>query len=783
MRKSFEWLVAWRYLRDREKANWSVFAVGLVFLFVGIGFALLTKWLPGLNEAPELVAGGLHLSQLTFYFGVGFLGLGVMVTLFGSCLAVFNLFTTISVFGVFLGVTALIVVLSVMSGFESDLRNKILGNNAHIRIKAGTDDLVSEERLIDLLGQRSQAADLSPSEKGRGDGDVRGEEPPKERATNVEGVKDDGKERGEGKRGRKEKGEGKNGWEDEEEREEKGGGKSYIVGDEATTAEGKRRKLSYQKLDQSIKQIEGLVAVSPYLQAEVVLTGPKTHMGVYLKGVVPHRADKVSDLGKNIIEGVLSNLEFPGRLRFLYHMPEPVETIEFDVSSPESGTFNKKLLEPKIATGDDEEPFRTDDKVKSRESLDSRWQREIMKAGVASEKEKSGMNNKPLVDDDDERLKVDTHPEVQRPDDDSFAPWGELGKSKNGSSDTAAGDVREKDELHNLDLKQLEAARAFLEKKLKEEKDREQGDDLSVLLGKDFEQPSAERSPPSFDFSDTPVMPSTEKILPGIVIGKELAKTVGLRLGDTVDVVSADAGGMGPLGPVPRIRAFRVAGVFFSGHYEFDTKYAYVRMTDAQDFLKQKGKLTGVEIRVTDTKEVSKVATVLKKLVSSEGAVDEGDELIVQSWQQIHKNLFSALKLEKIVMFLVLAIIVLVASFSIGCNLIMMVRKKRGEIAALKSLGADNPSIYRIFVIEGLYIGFLGMFLGLGLGMGVCLFLKHFGLRLDPEIYYISKLPVQINPLDIFAICLACVGISFAATLYPAWQAAQLHPVEAFRTE
>lgn len=775
MRKSFEWLVAWRYLRDREKANWSVFAVGLVFLFVGIGFALLTKWLPGLNEAPELTAGGLHLSQLTFYLGVGFLGLGAMVTLFGSCLAVFNLFTTISVFGVFLGVTALIVVLSVMSGFESDLRKKILGNNAHIRIKAGTDDLVSEKRLIDLLGQGSRVAALSGSAKVRGDGNSRGEKSPRRRAPGVEGGKNDAKEGGEGKNGWKEEGEsGKRG--------KNGGDKANINGEEKTAAR-KQKKLRYQKLDESIKEIEGLVAVSPYLQAEVVLTGPKTHMGVYLKGVVPHRADKVSDLGTNIIEGVLSNLEFPGRLRFLYNMPEPVETIEFDVSSPESGSFNKKLLEPKVETGDDEEPFRTDDHPKSRESLDSRWQREIMKAGEASVKEKSGVKNKPLGNEADEKDKVDSEPEVKRADGDSFAPWGDLRKSKNGAGDKAEGDVLEKDEFHNLDLKQLEAARAFLEKKLKEEKDREQGDDLSVLLGKDFEQPSAEKSPPSFNFSETPVMPSTEKVLPGIVIGKELAKTVGLRLGDTVDVVSADAGGMGPLGPVPRIRAFRVAGVFFSGHYEFDTKYAYVRMTDAQDFLKQKGKLTGVEIRVTDTKEVSKVAAALKKLVSSEGAVDEGDELIVQSWQQIHKNLFSALKLEKIVMFLVLAIIVLVASFSIGCNLIMMVRKKRGEIAALKSLGADNPSIYRIFVIEGLYIGFLGMFLGLGLGMGVCLFLKHFGLRLDPEIYYISKLPVQINPLDIFAICLACVGISFAATLYPAWQAAQLHPVEAFRTE
>jgi lipoprotein-releasing system permease protein len=145
--------------------------------------------------------------------------------------------------------------------------------------------------------------------------------------------------------------------------------------------------------------------------------------------------------------------------------------------------------------------------------------------------------------------------------------------------------------------------------------------------------------------------------------------------------------------------------------------------------------------------------------------------------------LFFVFKLEKIVMFLVLAIIILVASFSIGCNLIMVVRKKRQEIATLKSMGADNPSIYRIFVIEGLYIGVIGMLLGLGVGLLLCMFLQFFGLRLDPEIYYISKLPVQIDAGEVAAICGACLAISFAATIYPAWQAAQLHPVEAFRNE
>lgn len=650
--------MAWKYLRDREKANWSVFAVGLVLLFSGGGFAVITGLLPGPDVAPNLSAGGLHISHLTFYLGVGFMGLGLMVTIFGSCLAVFNLFTTISIFGVFLGVTALIVVLSVMSGFESDLREKILGNNAHIRIRAASDELISEKRLISLLRQETEESRYS-----RGDDSTRSE------AAEVDpsGSEENGVEESAGEK--------------EDGDEKPGKGKNAEDGFDV--------------------EIDGIIAISPYLQAEVVLTGPKTHMGVYLKGIVPRRADKVSDLGQNIVEGVLSNLEHPERLRFLYFTDEFFDAMDLLTPFGERDTPDPPLLhEPKVETLD--EP-------------------EIPELGSELFK-----NIDPVL--------------KRRP------------------------EVWEEGKVPGIE------------------------NDISVLMGDDFKKKPFHDD--TLGFPGTRVTPLEQKVLPGIVVGTELAKTVGLQLGDTVDVVSSDAGSLGPMGPIPRIRSFRVAGIFFSGHYEFDTKYAYVRLLEAQDFLKQEGMITGVEIRVTDIKKVAQVAGALKSLVLldklasyDKASSDEDDELVVQSWQQIHKNLFSALKLEKIVMFLVLAIIVLVASFSIGCNLIMMVRKKRGEIATLKSLGADNPSIYRIFVIEGVYIGFLGMLLGLGVGMGACMFLKYFGLRLDPEIYYISRLPVQINPVDIFAICLACVGISFGATLYPAWQAAQLHPVEAFRTE
>lgn len=794
MRSSFEWLVAWRYLRDRERPNWAVLVTGLLLLVAAGAFVALASVIPGPKQAPSLAVGALHLSQVTFYGAAGLAVVGGLVTIFGGCLAAFNLFTTISIFGVFLGVTALIVVLSVMSGFEQDLREKILGNNAHIRVKAEDDSKLSRDKLRKLLAGEAIEPEKDGKEKtGKGADEGRNGAHPrvadKDTGTGHEGGEDDEwafvpRERPTG-RGRPT---GKDAGLGAVRDDEPAPAESPVERAEGVDGVEERRDEPAERLEEDLgADIEGLVAMSPYLQGEVILTGPKTHMGVYLKGVVPHLADRVSDLGRNIIEGVLDNLDHPKRLRYLYTVYEPSETIVIETGEQDlsTGFFGKSFEEITAEEVEDTDIEEIDVFSPSTEPLlekDPSLEPPTRPRGDPSKKAEPQRGKAPVWAVEpparppvsgDVPLARETAPLEPSPNKGEGAPPLEASPPSADFEPPVEGDEVEAKRKPKKDLQEV------LEKTRKASglgKD----DDVSALLGPEFrkDRPPMKELGDQTGFAEPRFVPAMRKVLPGIVVGKELAKTLGLHLGDTVDVVSSDAGGMGPVGPVPRIQAFRVAGVFYSGHYEFDTKYAYVRLEDAQSFLRKPGLLTGVEIRVGDARKVEDVAAVLSDRLSGQGR-----GLFVQTWQQIHRNLFSALKLEKIVMFLVLAIIVLVASFSIGCNLIMVVRKKRPEIATLKSMGADNPSIYRVFVIEGLYIGTIGMLLGLGVGMMLCLFLKYFGLRLDPEIYYISKLPVQIDFAEIAAICAACLGISFAATVYPAWQAAQLHPVEAFRDE
>jgi lipoprotein-releasing system permease protein len=262
-------------------------------------------------------------------------------------------------------------------------------------------------------------------------------------------------------------------------------------------------------------------------------------------------------------------------------------------------------------------------------------------------------------------------------------------------------------------------------------------------------------------------------IYPGIIIGAELAKNLRLYVGDDVNVV-APLGGMSPAGPIPKSKPFRVAGVFYSGLYEVDNKFAYVTIPAAQRFLGLGDEISGIEIRVLKLSDAAPLAAAVRRRLGKSGHK-------VEDWRQRNVNLFSALKLEKLVMFIVLGFIVLVASFSIVTNLNMVVLEKVREIAALKAMGAANVSLLKVFMYAGLYIGIIGMLIGVLSGVGVCTFLANVGLPLDPEIYYISELPVRMNPIDIGIVALGGVLLSFAATIYPALIAARLRPADGMR--
>ncbi|MEN8244270.1 MAG: lipoprotein-releasing ABC transporter permease subunit [Thermodesulfobacteriota bacterium] len=261
--------------------------------------------------------------------------------------------------------------------------------------------------------------------------------------------------------------------------------------------------------------------------------------------------------------------------------------------------------------------------------------------------------------------------------------------------------------------------------------------------------------------------------VPGIILGKELARSLHVLKGDMVQVITTK-GMISPIGHVPTMRRFVVKGYFETGMYEYDGSMAYIRLGDAQQILRMKGSVTGIEARVTDIYKAREVAQRVVKAL--------GYPYWVRDWMQMNRNLFSALKLEKTVMFIILALIILVAAFNIASSLIMMVMEKSKDIAILKAMGATDRSIRKIFVYEGLLIGALGTFLGVVIGFVMCTLLEKYKfIELPGDVYYLTTLPVKLDFVDVLVIAASALIICFLATLYPARQASRLDPVEAIR--
>jgi lipoprotein-releasing system permease protein len=188
------------------------------------------------------------------------------------------------------------------------------------------------------------------------------------------------------------------------------------------------------------------------------------------------------------------------------------------------------------------------------------------------------------------------------------------------------------------------------------------------------------------------------------------------------------------------------------------------------------GQITGIEVKVSDPTHSEAARDALRAALA-----DWPQPLVIKDWRELNASLFSALQLEKVAMFIILTLIILVASFSIVCLLIMIVIEKGREISVMKSMGASNGSVMQIFVLQGLVIGVFGTALGLGAGLLLCDRIKAWRLQLPSDVYYLSQIPVETRPWEVAFICLSAVGISLLATVYPSIQAARLNPVDGLR--
>ena len=263
---------------------------------------------------------------------------------------------------------------------------------------------------------------------------------------------------------------------------------------------------------------------------------------------------------------------------------------------------------------------------------------------------------------------------------------------------------------------------------------------------------------------------------PGIIIGEELAKHIGLGMGSRVNLLSP-SGEKTTTGFQPRIRPFEVAGIFKTGMYEYDSSLAFVTLDAARELLGlDPGFLSGIEITVDDVYRADEITKELTDNI--------GNPFYARSWMDMNANLFAALKLEKIGMFILLIMVVLIGSFSIVATLVMLVMEKTRDIAVMMSMGATRKMIRRIFMYQGTIIGFVGTMLGYALGLTVGYLLKRYQfIKLPENVYTLDHLPIIITVPDVLIIGGAAMLLSFLSTLYPARQASRLKPADALRYE
>ncbi len=260
--------------------------------------------------------------------------------------------------------------------------------------------------------------------------------------------------------------------------------------------------------------------------------------------------------------------------------------------------------------------------------------------------------------------------------------------------------------------------------------------------------------------------------VPNIILGIAMASDLRVFVGDKVRLISP-SGPLTPMGIIPKIKTCRISGIFESGMYEYDSSIAYMSIPDVQSFLESGDVVHGIEVTVLE-KELNRADRVAEKIVTMLGR-----SFVAKDWMSMNRNLFAAFKLEKIGMFICVALIILVAALNIVSALIMVVMEKEKDIAILKSMGATSGVIMKIFFYQGLVIGVLGTFLGVAGGLGLCELLSRYKfIELPSNVYPMNTLPIKVLPMDVTIIAISALVITLSATIYPSWKASRVKPAE-----
>ncbi|PRQ07509.1 FtsX-like permease family protein [Enhygromyxa salina] len=736
---ALEWRIAWRHLRVGERHPRWVDALTLVSVFLLVVGLAFVGWAAHLGPSPEpgeqLFSAALATAQQRQYgvFGGASIAMGVMLLVLAILARFFNLLATIITESVLLGCMALVVVLSLMSGLEADLRDKILNQKAHLRVSSS-------------------------------DGN---------------------------------------------------------------------RFTDYESLVSALDDLPEVAGASPYLEAEVMVRSGINRQGAVLLGVEPERLNLVSNLAEIISEGSFDSLAHPETIAD----PDP-----FATTDPQTPWRLRHLDKAEVQVGEKvgltgalapAKPAVKIDRALPDTLPDTLPDVDDDDEGADTEQDPDAADPEPRVGAgvglNTGRLPPPTELFGGPGSGEPFAgPFGRSGLPK----PFAGGDDGWEDPVEVLGLDEEPAAARAPSAVAPippgddvgvDEVEADGGDDgwedpVEVLdISEEGSEDGSEDAPatpptPAIALKPEPESePRQEGIVDPILIGRELANELAVGVGARVQLITP-VGRLTPAGRVPGILAAKVGGVFHSGMYEYDRKNVYTPLPVAQAFLRTGDRVSGIEVKLheidrvdagklaveaklrelgrsapllrrTVTRLVNSISDVaLREQVAATQGISLGEsELIVESWKELNRNLFSAMFLEKIAMFVALMFVVLVASFGILASNLMSVLEKSKEIAILKAMGSPDHLIQRVFVAEGLCLGVLGAMGGISVGLALCWALDRFGFPFNENVYYIERLPVVVNPVEVGVVGVAALVIVFLSSLYPARVASRMRPVDGLR--
>ena len=485
----------------------------------------------------------------------------------------------------------------------------------------------------------------------------------------------------------------------------------------------------YRDVMKKVEEVPGVVAAAPFVINPMMIThNDRTATGVLLKGVDPDLMPKVLDLPRHIVEGSLAGMRKEGA-----KAPEPPKSDPFpdwrekdagvtgSNESTDGGTLPLlEAIEKQIAQDKAEDTYQTLDAGSTDFAT-------LVATGAAKDMK------------DQAAAKPAATPTTGIPDD-MLLP-GE--KPAGGATPLAMLPVG----------------------------------DVTPRGGYRSELPDEDVLPDNVD-PDPCKNPAQIKTLPGVVMGRALAKRLDVGLGDCLQITSPQIGmSFGASGARPPIaKQFRVIALFEAGFDQYDSKLVYTDLYEAQTFYEQGDSVTGVEAKVDDIEKAADVAKKVDKVLSN-------SVYHTMDWRELNHGLFTALAIQQIAISVVLALIIVVAAFTLIATLIMVVLDKKKEIGLLKSLGASDGAILRVFLYQGGVIGLVGTALGSALGWLGCKGLLAYGFPLDPKVYFISKLPVNVRPTEFLITGGVAILICLVATIFPAFYAARLRPSDALRAE